>query len=47
MMEYVEDGVVKIVFVVSEDNDAGIMTKNTASMLPEKHASRLVVRKEA
>ena len=35
--EYVEDGVLKIVYVKSEENDADIFTKNLRSELHGKH----------
>jgi hypothetical protein len=35
--EYVEDGIVKVVFVRSEDNDADIFTKNLNGETFEKH----------
>jgi hypothetical protein len=40
--EYAEDGVIKIVFVRSEDNDSDIMTKNLASELYGKHSKKLL-----
>jgi hypothetical protein len=40
--EYIEDGVFKIIFVKSGDNDADIMTKNTTEELYNKHASKNV-----
>ena len=35
--EYVKDGVVKIVFVNSVENDSKILTKNISTELYEKH----------
>ena len=35
--EYIENGILKIVFVKSEDNDADIMTKNLCIRLYDKH----------
>ena len=35
--EFVEDGIIKIVFVKSEDNKADIFTKNITEELFEKH----------
>ena len=40
--EYVEDGVLKIVYVKSEENDAAIFTKNFGSELHGKHTVKLV-----
>ena len=40
--EYVEDGVVKIVFVKSADNDSDILTKNLSAELHEKHSKKMV-----
>jgi predicted RNA-binding protein with RPS1 domain len=40
--EYVEDGIVKINFVQSEENDADIFTKNLGSELFKKHASKFI-----
>lgn len=45
IMEYQESGVIKIVFVRSEENTADIMTKNLGHELFSKHAGKLVVRK--
>ena len=44
--EYIEDGVVKIVFVKSEDNDADLMTKNLADEKFGKHSTKLVKKPE-
>ena len=38
--EYVEDGVIKIVFVRSEDNEADTFTKNTTGVIFSKHATK-------
>ena len=35
--EYIEDGVLKIVYVKSEDNEADILTKNTSGAIFWKH----------
>ena len=43
--EYQENGVVKIIFVKSEDNTSDIMTKNIQGNLFDKHASQLVMPK--
>ena len=40
--EYVEQGIVKIVFVKSENNIADIMTKNTSELTFKKHKEKLV-----
>jgi len=40
--EYVEDGVIKIIFVKSGDNDSDIMTKNLGEDLYSKHSNKLV-----
>ena len=40
--EYVEDGVLKIVYVKSEENDADIFTKNLGSELHSKHVVKFV-----
>ena len=39
---YVEDGIVKIVFVKSADNDSDILTKNLNTELHEKHSNKIV-----
>ena len=38
--EYVEDRVVKIVFVMSAENDSNILTKNLSAELHEKHSKK-------
>ena len=43
--EYQENGIIKAVFVCSEDNDSDIMTKNVSSDLHKKHGGKLVMRK--
>ena len=40
--EYVKDGVVKIVFVKSADNDNIILTKNLSAEIDEKHSKKMV-----
>jgi hypothetical protein len=40
--EFIEDGILKIVFIRSEDNDADIFTKNTTEDLFIKHSSKNV-----
>ena len=37
--EYIEDGIIKIIFIRSEDNDADIFTKNTSEQIFIKHSS--------
>ncbi|KAL7566018.1 hypothetical protein ACA910_011037 [Epithemia clementina (nom. ined.)] len=44
--EYIEDDIIKIVFVKSEDNIADIETKNLPTKLQEKHAQKLICKKE-
>ena len=44
--EYCEDGILKIVYVKSEENDADIFTKNLGSDLHSKHGSKMVGMKE-
>ena len=43
--EYVEDGVVMIVFVKSADNDSDILTKNFSAKLNEKPSKKMVIEK--
>lgn len=38
-------GILKVVFVKSEDNDADILTKNTSEELHEKHSSKMITEK--
>ena len=40
--EYIEDDILKLVFIRSEDNDADIFTKNTPEDLFHKHANKLI-----
>jgi hypothetical protein len=40
--EFIEDGIIKVIFVKSEDNDADIFTKNTSEELFLKHANKNV-----
>ena len=42
MNEYVEDGVIKILFVKSEDNKADGMPKNLGGEQYEKHNGRMI-----
>ena len=41
--EFVEDGVVKIVFVKSKENNADLFTKNLSGELHFMHSSKLVL----
>jgi hypothetical protein len=40
--EFIEDGIIKIVFVRTDDNDADIFTKNTSEELFTKHSGKNV-----
>ena len=40
--EFIEDGILKVIFVKSEDNDADIFTKNTSEELFHKHSKKNV-----
>ena len=40
--EFCEDGIIKIIFVRSEDNDSDILTKNLQSELFRKHSRKLI-----
>jgi hypothetical protein len=42
LREYIESGVLKVVFIRSEDNDADILTKNTPDELFHLHAKKNV-----
>ena len=42
---YMEDGVVKIIFVKSTDSDSNILTKNLSVELQEKYSKKMVVKK--
>ncbi len=44
--EHIEDGIIKVIFVKSADNDSDIMTKNLGSELYSKHASEMISMKE-
>ena len=44
--EYVEDGVLKVVFVRGEDNEADIFTKNTIQVIFLKHRPKMVTKKQ-
>ena len=43
--KYVKDGIVKIIFVKSADNDSDILTKNLSAELHEKHSKKMVIEK--
>ena len=40
---YVEEGMIKIVFVRSEENDADIFTKNTSESTYNKHTEKFII----
>ena len=42
MKEYQEDGKIVIRFVKSEDNEADIFTKNTTTVIFQRHQKKLV-----
>ena len=44
--EYIEDGIIKVIFVKSADNDSDIMTKNLGSELHSKHAGKMISMKD-
>ena len=43
--EYVEDEIVKIIFIKLADKVSNILTKNLNAELQEKHARKMVIRK--
>ena len=43
--EYIEDGIVKIIFVMSSENDADDFTKNLPGEAYEKHSNKFVYKK--
>ena len=43
--EYVEDEIVKIIFVKSADNDSNILAKNLSAELHKKYSKKMVVEK--
>ena len=45
--EYCEDGVIKIIFVESAENDADIFTKNLNQKLHSKYSSKLISAKKS
>ena len=40
--EYIEDGIIKVIFIRTDDNVADIFTKNTTEELYDKHSSNLI-----
>ena len=42
VIKYIEDGVIKIIFVKSADNDSDILTKNLSTELHKKHSKKMV-----
>ena len=40
---YVEDGTIKIIFVLSEENDADIFTKNIPEFTYNKHIEKFII----
>jgi hypothetical protein len=40
--EFIEDGIIKVIFVKSEDNDADIFTKNTSEEIFKRHADKII-----
>ena len=43
--EYVEERVVKVVFVKSTENDSNILTTNLTAEFHEKHSKKMVITK--
>ena len=43
--KHAEDGVVRVIFVKSVDNDSNILTKSITAKLCEKHSRRMVGKK--
>ena len=43
--EYVEDRVVKIVFIKSADHESDILTKNLSAEHHKKHSKKMVIEK--
>ena len=39
---YIQDGIIKIIFVKSTDNNNNILTKNLSAELQEKHSNKMV-----
>lgn len=44
--EYIEEGIIKVVFVRSEENDSDIWTKNTSEAVFTKHTDKFMEKKE-
>ncbi len=44
--EYIEDEIIKVIFVKSAYNDSDIMSKNLGSELHSKHGSKMISMKE-
>ena len=40
--EYIEEGIIKVVFVRSDENDADIFTKNTTEEIFVKHLKKII-----
>ena len=40
--EYIEDGIIKLVFIRTDDNEADIFTKNTSGETYDKHSNKIV-----
>ena len=47
MDENLEDGVVKIIFIKSAENDSDILTKNVSDVLHEKQSKKMIGEKLA
>ena len=45
MNKYVENGIVKIIFVKSAENDRDMLTKNLSAELHENHLKKMIVEK--
>ena len=43
IQEYVEDGIVKIIFVKSKENDSNILTKYVRQVLFHKHINKFMI----
>ncbi len=42
MRNLIQDGIIRVIFVPTIDNDADIFTKNTTEELFEKHTTKMV-----
>ena len=40
--EYVEEGMIKIIFVMFADNESNVLTKNLRAELHKKHSKKMV-----